>query len=122
MSTHTLAAPITDLVLVEVAPAWSREKVLLTGGVSLTPGVVLAKVADKYQPINFAGTGDAKKAAAIAYEPVDVGAGDRLGIVLARGAVVECAGLIWPAATTDAQKATATADLESRGIVCRLAL
>jgi len=42
--------------------------------------------------------------------------------VLARGAVVDVAGLVWPVGATDAQKAAALDELEARGIVARAAL
>lgn len=219
MTTQTLAAPISDLVLVEVNPAWSREVVTLLAGTAALPGMVLAKViagaaahaakagntgngtltldaanptlngvvpgvyavrcitaalnggsfrveapngtvlgdvavgatfadqvkfviadgaadfvvgdgfditvaagSGKYQAIDFAGTGGAEKAAAVAYDKVDATAADKKGVVLARGAVVDVAGLIWPAGATDVEKAAALVELEARGIVARAAL
>ena len=122
MSSQTLRAPITDLVPVLVHPAWSLEKTTLTGGVKIEPGTVLAKVSGKHQPINLSGTGDAKKATAIAYDAVDATGGDQEGVVLARGAVVDTTGLIWPDAATEVQKATAIVDLDARGIVLRASL
>jgi len=122
MTTQTLAAPISDLVLVEVNPAWSREAATLASGALVQPGTVLAHVGGKYQAIDFAGSGGAEKAAAVAYEKVDAAAADKKGVVLARGAVVDVAGLIWPAYATDAEKAAALVELEARGIVARAAL
>lgn len=121
MNNQTLATPIADLVQVEVNPAWSREFATLTGGAiqSLT---VLALDGGKYKAIDFAGTAAAKKAAAVAYESVDASAADKKGVVIARGAVVDAASLVWPNGATDAQKATALADLEARGIVARTSL
>ena len=49
-------------------------------------------------------------------------AGDKPGVVIARGAVVEASNLVWPAGATDAQKATAITELEARGIVVRTSL
>ena len=122
MGSQTLRPPITDLVPVVVYPAWSLEKGLLTGGAAIKPGTVLAKVAGKYQVINFAGTAADKKAAAVAYEMADVESGDIEAMVVARGAVVDVGGLIWPEGATDTQKSTAAADLDARGIVLRAAL
>lgn len=121
MPTQILATPIADLVLVEVNPAWSRETVILTGDL-IQPLTVLAHVGGKYQAIDFAGNGGAEKAVAVAYEKVDASTGDKKGVVLARGAVVDVVGLVWPAGATDAQKAAALTDLEARGIVARVAL
>lgn len=122
MHSQTLRPPIADLVPVLVLPAWSLEKTTLTGGVKIEPGTVLAKVSGKHQPIDFAATGDAKKAAAVAYESVDTTAGDQDGVVVARGAVVDIAGLIWPEGATDAQKSTAITELATRGIIARASL
>jgi hypothetical protein len=220
MSTYTLVTPITDLVLVEVNPAWCREVVTLLAGVAAAPGMVLAKmtagaaasaakaggntgngaltldattptlkglapgiytvrciaaaanggtfrveapngavlgdvavgatfadqvkfaIADgatdfvvgdgfditvaagsgKYVQLDPAGTGGAEVAAAIGYDAVDASLADKKGVVLARGAVVDVAGLIWPVGITDAQKAAALIELEARGIVTRTAL
>lgn len=121
MNTQTLATPVADLVLVEVNPAWSRENVTLTGGL-VEPLTVLARVGGKYKAIDFAGNGGAEKAAALGYDKVDATTADKKGVVLARGAVVDVAGLIWPAGATDVQKAAALTDLEARGIVARAAL
>lgn len=122
MQSQTLRPPITDLVPVLVLPAWSLEKTTLTGAVKIEPGTVLAKVSGKHQPINFAGTGDAKKAAAVAYEAVDVTGGDQAATVVARGAVVDTTGLIWPDGATEAQKTSALAELDARGIATRVLL
>lgn len=121
MNVQTIATPLADLVLVEVNPAWGRETVTLAGGL-IPPLTVLALDGGKYKAIDFAGTGAAKKAAALAIDKVDATAADKKGVVLARGAVVDAASLVWPAGATDAQKATALADLEARGIVARVSL
>jgi hypothetical protein len=118
---QTLATPITDLVLVEVNPAWSREVVTITGS-AVQRLEVLALVAGKYQQIDFAGEGAAAVAVALAYEAVDASEADAKGVVLARGAVVDVASIVWPAGATDVQKAAALAQLEARGLVARAAL
>ena len=59
-------SPLSAFLLHEVDPAWSREKVALAPAVSVTVGTVLSCSNKLYQPIDFAGTGAAKTAAAVA--------------------------------------------------------
>lgn len=113
---------LADLLLVEVKPGWSKDPVVYAAGAHYPLGTVLALVADKVQVLDPAGAGAAKKAYAVAADTVDATAGDTKGPAIARGAVVDLAELVWPAAITDAQKATALAELDARGIVARAAL
>jgi hypothetical protein len=116
-----LARTLSDLLLVEVCPGWTKERGTLTGG-NYAFGTVLAKVAGKYQQLAPAGAGAAKVSFAVLGEDVDASAADAPGVVIARGAVVDADLLVWPAGITDAQKATALTELEARGIVARSAL
>ncbi|MBC2658297.1 head decoration protein [Pseudomonas sp. MSSRFD41] len=111
-----------DLLLVEVSPGWTKDSVTLLGGASYAFGQVLAKVSGKYQALDFAGTGAAKKSMAVLIEAVDATTGDKPGVVIGRGAVIDPAELTWPASTTEAQKATALDELNALGIVARTAL
>ncbi|WP_372437368.1 head decoration protein [Pseudomonas chlororaphis subsp. aureofaciens] len=111
-----------DLLLVEVCPGWTKDKGTLLGGVHYAFGQVLAKVSGKYQVVDFAGTGAAKKSAAVLIEAVDATAGDQPGVVISRGAVLDLAELAWPEGVTEAQKATALDELNALGIVARAAL
>lgn len=122
MPVQTQPKTLADLLLVEVAPGWSKDPVLYAAGAVYPLGTVLALVNDKVQALDPAGTGAAKKAWAVAADNVDAAAGDKKGPAIARGAAVDLAELIWPAAITDVQKATALAELEARGIVARAAL
>lgn len=122
MPTYTPPKTLGDLLLVEVAPGWTKEKGLLLLGANYPLGTVLAKVSGKYQVLDLAGTGAAKKAAAVLAENVDATAADTAGVVIARGAVVESTELLWPAGATDPQKATALDELNALGIVARAAL
>ena len=83
---------------------------------------MLAKVSGKYQALDFAGTGAAKKSVAVLIEAVDATAGDKPGLVVSRGAVIDPAELAWPASITESQKATALDELNALGIVARAAL
>ena len=122
MPTYTPPKTLGDLLLVEVAPGWTKEKALLAMGAVYPLGTVLAKVSGKCQALDLAGTGAPKKAVAVLGESVDATAADTPGVVLARGAVVELVELHWPAGITDVQKATALDELNALGIVARAAL
>jgi len=122
MPTYDAPKPLSDLLLAEVHPGWSKDAATFAAGAVYPQGAVLALVGGKYQALDPAGAGDAKKARAICAETVDATAGDKPGVVIARGAVVEASSLVWPAGATDAQKATAIAELDARGIVVRTSL
>ncbi|OLF53796.1 head decoration protein [Pseudomonas chlororaphis] len=122
MATFTQPKDPGDLLLVEVCAGWTKDKVTLLGGPNYLFGQVLAKVSGKYQVLDLAGTGAAKKSAAILLEAVDATAGDQPGLVISRGATVDLAELAWPAGITEPQKATALDELNALGIVARTAL
>lgn len=122
MATFTPSKKLGDLLLVEVAPGWTKEKGTLLAGTAYAFGQVLAKVSGKYQVLDPAGSAAAKKAVAVLGKAVDATEGDKPGVVIARGAVVELSELAWPAGITDAQKATALDELTALGIVPRASL
>lgn len=105
-----------DLLLVEINPAWTRQISPITG-TKLPMGTVLAKLADKYQRIDFAGAGGAEVAAAVLAEDIDASAGDVRGVIIKRGAVVASDALVWPSGVTAPQKTGALAQLEALGVV-----
>lgn len=111
-----------DVLLVEVSEGWTKQKGTLLAGSKYSLGQVLAKVAGKYQVLDPAGAAAAKKAVAVLAEDVDATEGDRPGLLIARGAVVDPNELVWPAGFTDAPKATALDELDALGIVARAAL
>lgn len=121
MTTVTEGNTLGDLLLVEVKPGWTKQKGVIDAG-NLALGAVLAKVAGKYLAVDFAGTGGAEVAVAVLAEDVDATLADQPGIVIARGAVVNFAALVWPVGATDPQKAAAIAQLEALGIVSVTAL
>lgn len=122
MPTSTPPKDIGDLLLVEVSSGWTKEKVTLLAGANYPFGTVLAKVNGKYQALDFAGTAAAKKSVAVLTEQVDATSADAAGVVIARGAVVDIAELVWAGSVTDAQKATSVDELNAQGIVARAAL
>lgn len=122
MANFTQPKTLGDLLLVEVSPGWTTEKGLLLAGTKYSFGQVLAKVAGKYQVLDPAGAAAAKKAVAVLGESVDATEGDRPGVLIARGAVVDPNELVWPAGLPDGQKTTALDELNALGIVARAAL
>ncbi|MHC8342253.1 head decoration protein [Pseudomonas sp. RT6P73] len=122
MATFTQPKDPGDLLLVEVCPGWTKDKITLLAGTNYPFGQVLAKVSGKYQALDLAGTGSAKKSAAVLIEAVDATVGDKPGVVVSRGAVIDPAELAWPAGVTEPQKATALDELNALGIVARTAL
>lgn len=122
MPTFTQPKNLADLLLTEVQPGWTKDTALYASGASYDLGTVLAKVGGKLRALDPAATDGGEVAVAIAAEAVDATGGDRKGVAIARGAVVNLDELVWPAAITDVQKTAALAALEARGIVARSAL
>ena len=124
MTTYTEPTHLSDVLLVEVKDGWTKQKVMLSATtVALSIGVVLAQLASgEYAPIDLAGTGVAKKAAAVLATTADISTTAQKTVVIKRGAVVATNNLIFPASATDEQIKTALAELEALGIVAQYAL
>ncbi len=122
MPNKTLAAPLTDLVLYEVAPIYCRDVVTLGAGSAALPGTVLAKnAAGEYNPVDFAGANGAELALAVSVDTVDATLGAKPCTAIHRGSVLDVAGLLWPAGATAPQKAAAIDRLTALGIVTKVA-
>jgi len=122
MPNKTLAAPLTDLVLYEVAPILCRDTVTLGAGSQAQPGTVLAKnAAGTYNPVDFAGANGAELAVAVSVAQVDATLGAKKCTVISRFCVLDVAGLLWPAGATEPQKAAAIDRLTALGIVTKVA-
>ncbi|WP_140921075.1 head decoration protein [Limnobaculum xujianqingii] len=119
MTTYTEPKQLADVLIVEVKPGWTKDRGMIAADKHYEIGAVLAKVSGKYQLIDMAGTGAAKKAVAVLAQRVDTTGGERLAAIIARGAAVALDGLEWPEGITDVQKATALSELESLGIIAR---
>ena len=119
MPTYTEPTHLSDVLLVEVKAGWTKQNGLLSAtALALSIGVVLAQKADgEFTPIDFAGTGLAKKAAAVLAVNVDESATAQKAVFIKRGATVAKNNLIFPAGATDEQIKTALAELEALGIV-----
>lgn len=113
---------IADLVKYEEdCLEYSRNKETVAAGQNLGLGTVVGrKTSDgKLHALNPAATDGTEAAAGILLEPVDATLADKTCIIVARHAIVASGAVIWPAGITAAQKATAVAQLESRGILVR---
>jgi len=120
MTIYTEPKHLGDVLLVEVASGWTKDRgAYAQHAEPYDIGTVLSLVNGKYQRYDQA---QKDAPAAIAAERIDATGGDTPGVVIARGATVAIDALIWPAALTDAQKATAFTRLEARGIVARAPL
>jgi len=120
MAIHQEPKHLGDVLLVEVAKGWTKDRgIYAQHAQAYEVGTVLSLIGGKYVRYE---TGQNGAVAAIAAERVDATAGDAKGVVIARGATVAADALIWPDALTDAQKTTAFKRLDERGIVARAAL
>jgi hypothetical protein len=117
---QTENSTLSDLLLAEVLPAWTRQSVTLTAQTAALPlGAVLSSGTNgAYAPVAF-GTG-AAAASAVLLEAAPAGATQ--AVVAARGAVVNAAALVWPSGATDDNKAAGLAALTALGIVPRAVL
>lgn len=110
---------IADLLIVEVMPGWTKEKVALKGGVAYARGTVLSVKGGVHQVLAPAASDGTEKAVGVLADPVAAPAAGAPGLSIARGAVVDIVELAWPAGITAPQTVAALADLEARGIVAR---
>lgn len=116
MPTFNQPKTLADLLIVEVAQGWTKQRLAYAAGAAHVMGTVLAKVSGKLQALDPAGAGAAKVAYAVAAEKVDASASDTSGLTIARGATLDIDELVWPEGITDVQKAAALAELDARGI------
>jgi len=126
MTALTMSPTLGDLLKYELNASYCREAVTLKAGTNYALGSVLGKItaSGKYRLAPAAEvTGDegAEIAAVVLIEAVDATAGDRTGLVIARGPViVSRAALVFDASVDDAAKtAVKHAELGAAGIVPR---
>ncbi|MBL0143850.1 MAG: head decoration protein [Betaproteobacteria bacterium] len=101
---------------------YSRDLVTVESGQTLELGAVLGRVTTtgKVRRLNPAATDGTEHAAGVLLGAIDAGLADRNdGLLLARHAIVASSAVVWPFEITSEQKATATAQLEARGILIR---
>ena len=126
MPTLTKAPTLGDLLKYELNGNYCRETVTLKAGTSYALGSVLGKITafGKYRlapAAEVVGDEGAETAAAVLIEVVDATAGDRTGLVVARGPVIlSKAALAFDASVDDATKrAVKHAQLATAGLVPR---
>lgn len=126
MPVLTMPPTLGDLLKYELNGSYCRETVTLKAGTSYALGSVLGKItaSGKYRlspAAEVVGDEGAEVATAVLLEAVDATAGDRTGLVVARGpAIVSKAALVFDASVDDGAKATAKhAELSAAGIVPR---
>lgn len=122
MATYALPKDLGDLLLIEVAPGWTKDTITLRAGTDYALGTVLARLDGKYQPVSPVAEDDSAIACAVTAERVDAQSSDQPGTVIARGAVLDASELIWPQAITPEQKDLTLGQLNSLGIVARATL
>lgn len=100
---------------------YSRNSETVAAGQNLGLGTVVGKkLADsKLYALDPAATDGTETAVGVLIEPVDATLIDKTGLIVARHAIVADRAVVWPSGITNAQKATAIAQLESLGILVR---
>ncbi|MEO6917569.1 MAG: head decoration protein [Collimonas sp.] len=121
MTTYTQRKTETDLLIVEVKVGWTKDRRVLAQ--SATPyvfgEVLAANAVGSLVQLAPAATDGTQTAVAILLEDVNATAADKPGTVVARGAVIDPAELVWPAGITAPQIAAALADLDKHMIITR---
>ena len=110
-----------DLLKYEGPHLFSREALTVAAGQNLTLGTVLGLASDgTYHALNPTADTGIEVAAAVLLVDCDATVAPRTdAIAVRRHAIVARNALVWPADITAPQKATAEAELESRGILVR---
>jgi hypothetical protein len=126
MPVLTMPPTLGDLLKYELNASYCRETVTLKAGTNYALGAVLGKItaSGKYRLSPAAlvlGDEGAEVATAVLIEAVDATAGDKTGLVVARGpAIVSKAALVFDASVDqEAEKAAKNAELSAAGIVPR---
>jgi hypothetical protein len=116
MSNFTEGDTLSDLLLAEVLPAWSRQTITLAAAAAADVPVGTALTIAGAVPAASA----TATAAAVLIQPIKTG--DTVALVVARGAVVNKDKLIWVSGATAAQITAGLNALSALGIVPRAVL
>lgn len=111
-----------DLLKYEAPNMYSRDQATVAAGQNLPIGAVVGRntATAKLNAVNPTANDGTEVAVGVLASNVDASLIDREdAILIARHAIVARNALVWPAGVTAAQKATAIAQLESRGILVR---
>lgn len=112
---------MSDVVKYDVQSYSRDDAIIASGSGELEIGTVLGVVSasGKFKPVNPDATTGEQVAAAVLLTAVDASEADADAVVLSRHATVADGGLIWPSDITDAEKASAVAELAAVGIISR---
>lgn len=113
-----------DLLKYEAPNLYSRDQVIVASGQNLALGAVVGRVTTtgKLKVLAPAATDGTEVAVGILAGDINASTGDRDdGVLIARHALVASHAIVWPAGITSAQKTTAIAQLEARGVLIRTA-
>lgn len=122
MSVITQPNDLADLLRFEAESRYSRERVTLAAGHNLSLGTVIATdtATGKISSLDPSDTGSLNQASGVLLNDCDATTDDNPdALVVVRHAIVLRDALIWPAAITAEQKATAIAQLHALGILVR---
>ena len=127
MSTLTKGPTLGDLLKYELNGSYNRETITLKAGTAYPLGAVLGKItaSSKYRlspAAQVVGDEGAEAALAVLIEAVDATAGDKVGLVVARGPIIVSKDALLFDASVDqpAEKAAKHAQLAAVGIVPRI--
>lgn len=121
MTTLTETQHPAAFVVSEASGTRSRDPITLAAGLGFVEaGAVLGQLANgTYTPLAPAASNGSEIAAAILHTSVTVGAAAAPAVAYVRDAEINGAELIWPAAITEPQTATALGQLAARGLIAR---
>jgi hypothetical protein len=122
MTVYKEKAYLSDLLLAEVLPAWSRQPGVIAAGADLPMGSPMAKVGSKFLLVDFAATDEAGVVVSILAEDAPAATEDVTVALIRRGAVIDPEYIVWPAGVTNEHVTAALHQLEAVGIVYRESL
>lgn len=111
-----------DLLKYEAPNLYSRDRVTVASGQTLTLGTVLGLVtaSGKVKQIDPSATDGSQYAAGVLMQDVDAHLADRTdGLMVARHAIVADHALQWPAGITLAEQQAAVLQLKALGVLVR---
>lgn len=113
-----------DVLKYEAPQLYSRERVTVSVGQSLTLGAVVGIVTatGKVKQLDPTATDGSEVAAGVAVQSCDAALAERDdGLIVTRHAIVATTALVWPTGITGPQKTTAIQQLQQLGVLVRAA-
>lgn len=118
---HTEGVHPLEFIISEANGLRSRKVETVAAGADLQPNTVVGKVTASGKVVQLApGASDGSEAAyGVLMYPAKAASADAKVTAVVRDAEVKDHLVIWPDGITAGEKATATADLETRGVIVR---